>query len=84
MGLAPALYIIGLALAIPIYLKIVPDLFILTLCAFSVIVVNTSAVGQFLDFDCLTSIIISVVIILQAWLAVTLLRKAHLNWEREI
>jgi len=84
LGLAPVLYVIGIGLAILTYYKIVPDLFILALCALSIIVVNTSAVGRFLIIDCLTSIIISVVIILQAWIAVSLLRRANARWERQV
>ncbi len=84
LGLAPVPYVAGVGLAILIYYKIVPDLFILALCALSIIVVNTSIVGRFLDIDCMTSIIVSIVIILQAWIAVSLLRQANARWEREI
>ncbi len=84
LGLAPIFYLAGGLLAILIYYKKIPDLFILTLCALSLIVVNTSAVAQFLDFDCLNSILLSAIIIFQGWVAVTLLGKVNTKWEQTL
>ena len=86
LRLAPVLYIAGIILAILAYYKIVPDLFILALCVLSIIAVITSAVGQTLDamnIGSLSYIIISAVIILQAWIAVRLLRHVDDRWEDE-
>jgi len=78
---APFIYMGFITLILLSYSLAVRDLFMLTAAAFSVIVVNTAAVGDRLDIDCLTSLVISFVIIVQAAAAVTILRKIQLHWE---
>jgi uncharacterized membrane protein len=67
-----------------VYTHTIHDLFMLTLAAFSLIIVITFTVGQEVaeaDFDALGLLIIGVIIIIQAALAVNWLQKVARSWE---
>jgi uncharacterized membrane protein len=67
-----------------LYTHTIHDLFMLTLAAFSLIIVITYTVGQEVaeaDFDALGLLLIGVIIIIQAALAVNWLQKIARSWE---
>lgn len=78
------LYLGFIAATFWVYTRSIHDLFMLTLAAFSLIIVITYTVGQEVaeaDFDALGLLLIGVIIIIQAALAVNWLQKIARSWE---
>jgi uncharacterized membrane protein len=78
------LYLILTAAVLVVYTRFIHDLFMLTLAAFSLIVVITTAVGSELmevDFDAFGLLLIGLIIIVQAALAVNWLQRVARSWE---
>jgi uncharacterized membrane protein len=80
---APLIYLIYLAAVLLIYSRRRPDLFMITIAIFSVIAVITSLLGRALAEvdETLAYFVTSGAIIVQAGLAVTLVRRLHIRWE---
>lgn len=81
--LAPLIYLVFLAIVGFVYSRQRPDLFMLTVALFSIIVVVTSLVGRAtVEIDeTLAYFVTSAAVIAQAGFAVTLLRRLHVQWE---
>jgi hypothetical protein len=79
------LYLLLTAAVVVVYTRFNHDLFMLTLAAFSLIVVITTAVGSELievDLDeALGLLVIGLIIIIQAALAVNWLQRIARSWE---
>lgn len=83
MWVMPLLYLFFLAFALVFYIYYVPDLLMLTTAAFSIIVVLTTAVAQLFSLErSFEYLILSVLVVGQAALAVTWLRRIDKSWEQ--
>ena len=80
---APLIYGIFLALFLLVYTRWRPDLFMVTVALFSVIVVLTALLGRSLSEvdETLTYFVTGFSVILQAGVAVTILRRIAQRWE---
>lgn len=80
---APLIYGIFLALFLLVYTRWLPDLFMVTVALFSVIVVLTALLGRSLSEvdETLTYFVTGFSVILQAGVAVTILRRIAQRWE---
>ena len=79
---APVLYVLFLGAVLSVYRRKIPDLFVLTMSMLSLIVVVSSVVARLLDFDeILMFLLMGIVVIVQAALAVTWLRRVSQGWE---
>ena len=83
--IAPALYLFFLAFTLFFYTRQCRDLFMLTIAMFSLIVVVTALIGRALtDADVIFAFLgASLVVIVQAALAVTWLRRVAKGWEAQ-
>lgn len=81
--IAPLIYLGFLAIVIWVYLGLRPDLFMVTIAFFSIIVVLTTLIGRALiEVDeILTYLVTSIAVIGQAGIAVTMLRRIQRRWE---
>ncbi|MCB0105396.1 MAG: DUF2157 domain-containing protein [Caldilineaceae bacterium] len=82
---APLIYLLWLAAVWLVYSRYRPDLFMITVALFSLIVVLTSLLGRALvEVDeTLAYFVTSAAVIAQAGVAVTLLRRLHVRWEEQ-
>lgn len=88
--LAPIVYLLLCGMTIFVYTRNIRDLFILTICALSIIGVITAAAGK-LIFDYLDtlfgafdgSLVLSILVIVQAAVAVLLLQRLARRWEAD-
>ncbi len=79
----PLLYLLFLFFAIVFYIYSMPDLLMLTMAAFSIIIVLTTAVAQLFSLEQgFEYLILSVLVTGQAALAVTWLRRIDKFWEQ--
>lgn len=81
LALAPWLFVVVVAVMIAIYARWLRDLLILTVGAFSIVVIVTATVGELLDGDAGGFIVLSALVVLQAGVALTLLRRVARSWE---
>ncbi len=80
---APLIYLVFLGAVLFIYSNRRPDLFMLTLALFSIIAVLTTLIGRSLvEVDeTLAYFVTGGAVIVQAGVAVTILRRIHVRWE---
>lgn len=81
----PLIYLVFLGLVIWVYSSRLPDLFMITVAMFSVIVVLTSLVGRATaEVDETSAFFVTgTVVIVLAGIAVGILRRIHLRWEEQ-
>ncbi|MBX3012152.1 MAG: DUF2157 domain-containing protein [Caldilineaceae bacterium] len=79
---APLLYLLFLIAVFVFYTRWQRDLFMLTMAMLSIIVVLTTAIGRYLiDIDAIGYFITGFLVIVQAGVAVTILRRIAQRWE---
>lgn len=81
----PLIYLAFLGLVLWVYSRWLPDLFMITVAMFSVIVVLTSLIGRATaEIDETTAFFVTgTVVIVLAGIAVGILRRIHLRWEEQ-
>jgi len=80
---APLIYLIFLGVVLLVYSRGRPDLFLLTVAIFSIIVVLTALIGRAVVEvnETIAYFVVGSAIIAQAGVAVTILRRIHIRWE---